>query len=130
MQRSLYLTGYLNNENLNSESFYSPNRSGMKSYNFLRELEKHHDRSVQIADDRFKAQEIQHERNLENLRNQVLGSKQQLELNDRTGTREEQRLEEDYKYRLNLLQRECDLRTRPVLAQIAEYEKNPTQGLH
>ena len=124
MQRSLYSSGYLANENLSRATYLSPSRSGQYSSNFLRELEKHHDRSAQIADDRLRAQEVQHERNLDNLRNQILGLKQQLELNDRTGLREAQRLEEDYNYRLNILQRESDLRTRPVLVQIAEYERN------
>ena len=124
MQRSFYSSGYLSNENVSRESYSSPTRSGQYSSTFLRELEKHHDRSVQIANDRLKAQEIQHERNLDNLRSQILSLKQQLEHNDRSCAREEQRHEEDYNYRVNILQRESDLKTRPVLAQIAEYEKN------
>jgi chromosome segregation ATPase len=124
MQRSFYSSGYLSNGNISRESYSSPTRSGQYSSTFLRELEKHHDRSIQIANDRLKSQELQHERNLDNLRSQISSLKQQLEHNERSYTREEQRLEEDYNYRLNILQRESDLKTRPVLTQIAEYEKN------
>ena len=125
MQRSFYSSGYLSNGNLSHDS-YSPTRTspGQYSSTFLRELEKHHDRSVQIANDRFKSQSLQHERNLENLRGQIAGLKQQLEHNERSSTREECRLEEDHNYRLNILQRETELNLRPVQAQIAEYEKN------
>lgn len=125
MQRSFYSSGYLSNGNISHES-YSPTRTSPGGYSstFLRELEKHHDRSVQIANDRFKSQSLQHERNLENLRSQISSLRQQLEHNERSYNREECRLEEDHNYRLNILQRETELNARPVLAQIAEFEKN------
>ena len=128
MQRSLYSSGYLSNGALGrtqSEN-YSPTRTQSNNYSssFMRELEKHHDRSVQIANDRLKSQEIQHERNLESLRSQISNLKQQIEHNDKSFQREDIRLEEDYNYRLNILARESDIKLRPIIAQINEYEKD------
>ncbi|OMJ93133.1 hypothetical protein SteCoe_3950 [Stentor coeruleus] len=130
MQRSFYSSGYLSNGNLSRSVYNEQNSSPIRntglnySSSFLRELEKHHDRSIQIANDRLKSQELQHERNLESLRAQISSLKQQLDHNDRSYQREEVRLEEDYNYRLNILSREAEIKLRPIQAQIAEYEKN------
>ena len=129
MQRSQYSFSYLSNGNnlrpFTSDS-YSPQRNQNSSYSssFIRELEKHHERSLQIANDRIKSQETQHDRNLESLKSQISSLKQQLEHNDRSFQREEVRLEEDFNYRLNILSRESDIKLRPILAQINEYEKD------
>jgi chromosome segregation ATPase len=129
MQRSIYSSGYLSNGNLGrsyTSEVHSPTRSQGVGYSssFLKELEKHHDRSLQIANDRMKSQEIQHERNIESLKSQINGLKQQLENNDKAFQREEARLEEDYNYRLNMISRESDIKLRPIIAQINEYEKD------
>ena len=69
MQRSQYSFSYLSNGNnlrpFTSDS-YSPQRNQNSSYSssFIRELEKHHERSLQIANDRIKTakQEIKTEK--------------------------------------------------------------------
>ena len=130
MQSSFYSSGYLSDGSLGrsgfSDQYESPTRSQIRgnSSSFYSELEKHHDRSLQIANDRLKSQEIQHERNLESLRSQIVSLKQQLEHNEKSSSRELTRTEEDYTYRINILSREADIRLRPIIAQINEYEKD------
>ena len=129
MQRSLYASGYSPNGNLGRSSYpdtYSPTRSKGQNYSssFISELEKHHDRSLQIANDRLKSQEIQHDRNIESLRSQISSLRQQLEHNEKGAQREETRLEEDFSYRLNILSRESEAKLRPILAQINDCEKD------
>lgn len=123
----MYSSQYSPNGNLSRSTShnYSPTRSQVQTYSssFLTELEKHHERSIQIAKDRLKSQEVQHERNLESLRSQISSLKQQLEHNEKGSSREELRLEEDYNYRINMLARESDVKLRPILAQINETEK-------
>ena len=128
MQRSLYSSGYLSNGNLGRSSYqdsYSPPRSSFQPYSssFINELNKHQDRSLQIANDRLKAQEIQHGRNAESLRSQISSLRQQLEHTEKGAKREETRLEEDLNYRLNILSRESEAKLRPILAQINDCEK-------